>query len=273
MMPGHSNKTTSNPRKLLVLIAGCAGHGKNTLGDFLQEIFEPWCSVRQDAFAYTLKSFAYQSMGTPWHILNGDKDVKESTNLEVAGEDTGITVRKGLQDIGEWFRNAFDERIWANSVRLRAQNSPERVTIVTDCRHPREEIFWMTEVCRSFAKVFVVRIRNSRVPVKRGHPSEDRIADEPDTSFDFLIENEESIEALRLMARELASAIVILDKTGKKRLKRDGEGWAVIGHDGSSPFEPQLTEEDANALARSLDDEPYRVICSTFGALQGQAIG
>ena len=69
-------------RKVLVLIAGNAGEGKDTLGTFLFNKFSNWTSVRCDAYAYTLKLIAHQTLGTPWHLLDGDKVVKESTLLK-----------------------------------------------------------------------------------------------------------------------------------------------------------------------------------------------
>lgn len=243
--------------KILVLIAGTAGAGKDSLGGFLREVFEPWFDVRHDYFAYTLKSFAHQALGTPWEILNGVKEIKESTNFTCAGEDTGVTIRHGLQNIGEWWRQAFSAKVWANSVRLRAKDSTEKLTYVTDCRHPVEEIFWMQETCSEFARVFVVRIRNSRVPVKRGHPSEDRIADEPDSSFDFLVENEGTLEDLQSTARELACAISLLASTGRTTIK-SVDGWIATNADGHIPFAPVISEEEAFALTLFLDNPFYK---------------
>ena len=196
--------------KIVILLAGNAGAGKDTLGAYLKEVLESRSfTVRQDAFAFTLKSFAHQAMGTPWDLLNGNKEIKEGTNFLVAGEDTGRTLRQGLQAIGEFFRQEFDKRVWANSLRLRALSAPEQVIVVTDCRHPDEEIDWMRETMGSVAKIAVVRIRNSRVPVKRGHPSEDHIADAPDSVFDFIVENDGTLEQLKHKAAGLAAAIML----------------------------------------------------------------
>ena len=263
------NVVADEPNKIVLLIAGNAGAGKSTFGDMLEEIFKRWCPTRQDSFAYTLKALAHQTTGAPWHLLNADKEVKESTNFEVAGEDTGVTIRKGLQQIGAWFRDGFSKKIWANSVRLRLQSAEERVTIVTDCRHPAEEIFWLRETCSSFAHVYVARIRNSRVPVLRGHPSEDLIADEHASSFDFLVDNEGTLEDLQVMANELATAIVTLVKTNKRRVKKSGDGWIVVGENGDLPYEPQLTRNDALTLACKLGTADIKQ--ATYTHLKGSA--
>lgn len=195
-------------RKKIILLGGNAGHGKDTLGIFLKNALESrGYSVKLDAFAFTLKSFAQQAMGTPWGLLNGDKTVKESHTFEVAGADTGVTIRKGLQEIGEFFRQTFDTKVWANSLRLRALDATEEVVIVTDCRHPIEEIHWMRETLQQSADVIAVRIRNDRIPVRRGHPSEDHIADEPDETFDHLVENDSSLDHLSDLAGQLLDTI------------------------------------------------------------------
>jgi energy-coupling factor transporter ATP-binding protein EcfA2 len=204
----------NNQNKLMIILAGNAGHGKSTLEEMLIEIIEPWSSVRSDAYAFTLKKLVHDSLGAPWEILNAPRDVKESTLVTSWGGEE-ITVRQALQDVGEWFRQRFGHLIWANSVKHRAEFSNERVTIVTDARHPKEEIHWMRSSCSEFARIFVARIRRASVPVKRGHPSEDYIADEPDSSFDFIIENDGDLGELRSAALELACACVYLAKTGK----------------------------------------------------------
>ena len=65
----------------------------------------------------------------------------------------------------------------------------------------------MKKTCCDLATVIAVRIRTTRVPVKRGHPSEDHIADEPDSSFDVIIENDGTLEDLKIRAKGLAFAI------------------------------------------------------------------
>ena len=265
--------------KIVLLIGGNAGHGKDTFGEMVQEIFATWATARLDSYAYTLKEIAHISLGIPWEILTANKDVKESTYVTIAGEKTEITVRQALQKIGQWNRNTFGYLIWADSVRRRAQFAKERVTIVTDARHPKEELHWMRESCGEFAHVFAVRIRNSRISITRGHPSEDLIADEPDKSFDFLVENEGTLDDLRIQAHELACALVVLSKRGAKKVASKGDGWFVVCPDAAIPYEPLLTPEDAAVIANGSskscceEDEPHRVIQSTYSHLAGRACG
>ena len=259
--------------RIVILIGGCAGHGKDTFAEMLREVLDEWTSVRLDAYARTLKEVAHTALGIPDHILHADKSIKESTCVRIGMNNTDITVRKALQDIGEWFRQTFGHLIWASSVRARAETAPERISIITDARHPKQEIHWMKENCDFAQRTFAVRVRNSRVPVKRGHPSEDLIADEPDTSFEFVIETEGTLEDLRRSASELACAIVFLTKTARKRVKRAGDGWGVTNKDGVLVVEPLVTEEDAESVAKGTKKNKLKVAKLTYQRLQGSACG
>lgn len=266
--------------KLMIILAGNAGHGKSTLEEMLKEIIGRWTSVRSDAYAYTLKKVVHDTLGVPWHVLNAPKDVKESTFVSSWGGEE-ITVRQALQDVGEWFRQRFGHLIWANSVKHRAEFAQERVTIVSDARHPKEEIHWMRESCSKFSRVIVVRIRRSSVPINRGHPSEDFIADESDDSFDLLLENEGSLEQLRVAASEVACACAYLAKVGKKKVKRGGDGWLVMNDSGVLVCEPLISESEARVAAKHYDvatascqpSESHTVCQATYHNLGGNAVG
>ena len=231
-----------NKNKLVILLAGNAGAGKDTLATFLKGFLQKWSATRTDAYAWALKQCVHLKTGIPMDILLAPKDVKESYICSL----TDRTARKLLQDEGETTRQEYGHLVWAWGAMKRARAASERVTIITDARHPKEEIHWMRQACSEFARVFVVRITRKSVPVKRGHPSEDFIADESDDSFDFIIENNLDLECLRIAALELARACVLLHKTGKKKVKASGDGW---GEDWGEAWEPLVTEKEASVLA------------------------
>lgn len=98
--------------KMLVLLSGKAGSGKDTAGDYLVSQY----GFRKYAFADKLKEIAFL-LG--W---NGEKD------------DRG---RRLLQDLGTVGR-AYDPCVWIRFVldRISSEN-PERV-VITDCRYANE---------------------------------------------------------------------------------------------------------------------------------------
>lgn len=249
--------TTKN--KLIVLLAGNAGAGKDAfagfLGDRLHEIGLYLNSdFRVDAYANTLKQCVHLKTGIPMDILMGPKDVKESFVEPL----TGKTVRQLCQDEGESTRQVYGHKIWAYSAMMRAKRSRERVTIITDARHPAEEIEWMREICSEFALVFALRVTRADMPVKRGHPSEDLIADAPDSLFDFLVPNDGSLTDLRTLAADVADAIMLLAQRGKTKLPKDVAGYSVLHHDNRIGRTirgwPYTTLTEAETIKRSYED-------------------
>lgn len=263
------------PNKILFLIGGNAGHGKDTFADYLREQMLFWTSVYSTAYAYGIKKILHETYGTPWEILNGDKDVKESTYVYIGSQQSKVTVRRALQGIGQFHRETFGPTCWAAATLTRCKQSSARVCIVTDARHPAEEIHWIgDEATKAGFLVIPVRVRRSSVPVNPDHPSESLIVGEPDDSFSFLIENEGSLEDLKRAAEQLACAAVILQKADKKKLKRRGNGYVVRGEHGVLPYEPQPDSEGAEDLCQRLIDTEgfgHTVEEVRFDLLKGKA--
>lgn len=247
------------PNKILFLIGGNAGHGKDTFADYLKDVTTLWTGTYSTAYAYGIKKILHDTYGTPWEILNGNKDVKESTYVYMGAQKTPVTVRRALQKIGQFHRETFGPTCWAAATLTRCKQSKERVCIVTDARHPAEEIHWIgDEASKAGFLVVPVRVRRSSVPVNPDHPSESLIVNEPDDSFSFLIENEGSLEDLQRAAEQLACAAVLLQKSGKKKLKKTDNGYIVRAEEGFLPFEPLLTPSEADLLAaESIDREGF----------------
>ena len=241
--------------KILFLIGGNAGHGKDSFADFLKGITDLWTGTYSTAYAYGIKKIVHETYGTPWEILNGNKDVKESTYVYMGKQKTKLTVRQALQKIGQFHRETFGPTCWAAATLTRCKRSRERICIVTDARHPAEEIHWIGEQAASEGFLVVpVRIHRESVTVNPDHPSESLILAEPDSSFSFIVRNDSSFDDLRNMAEQVASAAIILLKTGKKKIKKSGAGWNVRHPEGFLPYETLTTLEEAEIIAKRLDD-------------------
>lgn len=265
----------TDKRRLMIIIGGSAGHGKDSFAERLAKTMVKWCPVRTDAYAYTIKLICHRTFGTPWHLLNADKETKENTFIRIGKLETAVTIRRALQGIGQYFREMFGATVWANSVLVRARQAQERVHIITDARHPAEEIHWIGEQVEDDFRVFFVRVRRSSVPVNPDHPSESLILAEPDASFDFLVENEGDLDHLDGMAQQVANATVMLLKTGKKKIKKAGHGWGVFSPDAVQVCEPLLTSDEADTTAdfwRDHDDVTHSVREMSYELLGGRAV-
>jgi len=245
--------------KLVVLIAGNAGAGKDAfagfLGDRLHEIgLVPNSDWRSDAYAAPLKQCVHLKTGIPMEILMAPKDVKE-TYVEPL---TGKTVRKLCQEEGQTTRDIYGPTIWAYSAMLRAKWARERVTVITDARHVDEEIVWMRKVCSGFCQVFALRVTRADMPVNRDHISETLVADAPDSLFDFLVPNDGSLLDLRTLAADVCDALMILVQTGKERLPKGAAGYAVLHRDNRLQRTirgwPYVLEADAEQIRESYND-------------------
>lgn len=261
------------PSRILFLIAGNAGHGKDSFARRLRTIIEPWTSeVNVTSYAYGIKKILHDNYGVPWEILEGDKDVKENSYVYIGTDKTDITVRRALQKIGQFHRETFGATCWAASALTRCKQSDARVSIITDARHPAEEIHWIGEQARNSGfLVLPIRIRRSSVPVIADHPSESLILDEPDASFSFVVENEGSLEDLHKVAEQIACAAIFLQKTGKKRLKKKDAAYVLRTPDNGTLYEPFADEDEAKLLHSVHAHLPLEAV--TFDLLKGTACG
>jgi len=266
------------PNKILFLIGGNAGAGKDSFADYLRGITTLWDGTYSTAYAYGIKKILHETYGTPWEILNGDKDVKESNFVYMGKTQTKITIRRALQKVGQFHRETFGPTCWAAATLTRCKQSQKRICIVTDARHPAEEIHWIGEQASSVGFLVVpVRIRRASVPVNPDHPSESLIVAEPDGSFSFLIDNEGSLADLKRAAEQVACAAVLLQKSGSKKLsKKKDLAWVVRAENGYLPYEPMLSAEDADLLCEQLIDSegfPHSAEVVMFDSLKGAACG
>jgi hypothetical protein len=248
------------PNKILFLIGGNAGHGKDTVADYLKEFTSLWSPTYSTAYAYGIKKIVHETYGTPWEILNGNKDVKESSYIQLGAHKTDVTVRRALQKIGQFHRQTFGPTCWAAATLTRCKQSSKRICIVTDARHPAEEIHWIGDEAASAGFTVVpVRVTRKSVAVNSDHPSESLIFKEPNDSFSFVIENDSTLDDLKKAAKQLACAAMILNKTGKRKLKKKDNGYVVRTATGLVPYEPQLTVEDATSLAKALNSDDAEI--------------
>ncbi len=234
--------------RMLIVVAGNAHHGKDALADRIAIVLT---SVRRDAFAAPLKMCVHLKTGIPMDVLNGPPEVKNNTKYGRYGK----TPRLLMQEEGQEARERIAKTVWLDRLVERAQSAPERCTIVSDGRHPTEEIVRARALLGAQGTFLGVRVVRPSEPVRRGHPSEDRIADAPDSLFDVIVCNDGTLDDLAAAARQVADLAILRAKTGKKRPK----GWIVgpttlPAHElpaAGRYLEPFATREGAEALAGS----------------------
>lgn len=227
--------------KTLVIVAGNARHGKDTVSDMLAEMMP---HTRRDAFADPMKLCVSIKTGIPLDILNGPTEVKDDPRFGRYGKSPReLTIIEG-----QTARKEIAETVWVDSLIHRFKTSGEHVTVVSDCRYPNEEGTHIRESLGKDVEVLLVLVRRPEMRVKRGSPTEDLIADANESDFDFVIRNVGDLDELRAKVRQLADAVVLRAKTGKKKPK----GWIIKCPDGTRWREPMVLEAEAKALATQL---------------------
>lgn len=227
--------------KTLVIIAGNAQHGKDTISDWLAEMIP---HSRRDAFADPMKLCVSIKTGIPLDILNGIEEVKNDPRFGRYGKSPReLTIIEG-----QTARKEISETVWIDSLVTRFKRSGEHVTVVSDCRYPNEEGTHIRENLGKDAEVLLVLVRRPDKPVKRGSPTEDLIADANESDFDYVIRNVGTLDELKAKARQLADAVVLRAKTGKANPK----GWIVVCPDGQRWREPMALENEAKFLSAQL---------------------
>jgi len=195
--------------RIVIVVAGCMHHGKDALADRIRDAFP---DARRDAFAAPLKMCVHLKTGISMDILNGSPEVKNDPKYGRYG----FTPRKLMQDEGQEARDRIGKTIWMDRLVERAQRAPEQCTVVSDGRHPDEEIGGVRTAMDARDTVLAIRVVRPSEPVRRGHPSEDKIADAPDAMFDVKVINDGTLDDLTAAAQQIADLAVLRAESGQK---------------------------------------------------------
>jgi hypothetical protein len=227
--------------KTLVIVAGNARHGKDSISDMLAEMIP---HSRRDAFADPMKLCVHLKTGIPMDILNGPTEVKDDPRFGRYGKSPReLTIIEG-----QLAREHIADTVWIDALVMRFKRSGEHVTIVSDCRYPKDEGTRIRENLGKDVEVLLVLVRRPDVAVKRGSPTEDLIADADESDFDYVVRNVGDLDELKLKARQLADTVVLRAKTGKKNPK----GWIVQCPNGDRHREPYALKGEAETYAKDL---------------------
>jgi hypothetical protein len=223
--------------RVLVVVAGNAGHGKDT---FANAMAASRSDVGRDAYAAPLKHCVHLKTGIPMWVLQADAAVKNDPKYGAYGK----TPRKLMQEEGEEARQRIGLTVWMDRLAERFLASQDRILVVSDGRHPEEEMSALRERIGDRALVVCVRIVRPDVPVVRDHVSETRVADVPDSFFDYKVVNDGSPEDLAAKAETLLHVVTARAMTGKK----SAPAWKIVCGNKSWPM-TFSSDVDANMCA------------------------
>lgn len=193
---------------MIIGISGLIGSGKGTVADILVEEH----GFKKANFADSLKDAVSIMFGWPRHLLEGD--TKESRewreepdvfwSIEMRQE---MTPRLALQLVGtEAMRRGFFEGIWVSSLKQKVLSDSKTNWVISDTRFPNE-IQMIHDVGGKMIRVrrgedpvwFRKLLLHNEIPIDV-HESEWAWAK---SKFDFLIENDGSLEELKEKVKNL----------------------------------------------------------------------
>lgn len=199
---------------MLIGISGKIKSGKNTVGKMLCDLIYDDCykSVIVCSFADNLKKIVSAITGCKYEDLNNqefkNKHIPDFTKITKNGIITHIipsknvlyhdifrtyeevTYREALQFFGNKFRSEFGKDFWIKMLKseLPEEDGSEYIIIITDVRHKNEASFIKSE------GGILIRV-NRKDSETSNNISEIDLDDY--LNFDYIIENDDTLEELR----------------------------------------------------------------------------
>jgi len=125
---------------MIIGIVGLIGSGKDTIADYLQNVYE----FRRESFANTLKDAVSSVFGWDREMLEGRTKSSREWREEIDPwwaerlNLPDLTPRLVLQKWGtEVARKSFHDDIWIASLENKLRNTKDDI-VITDCRFPNE---------------------------------------------------------------------------------------------------------------------------------------
>ena len=188
---------------MIIVLSGGKQHGKDTFAELLIKD-SPNLNFKRKAFADKMKEVTAILLDCEYAEIETLKVLEDIKITDEACIRQGTTMRKFLQRLGQLMKDiTCDNHIWCE---LMAEDMDKDTNyIVTDCRFPFEATF-LRELGEYYdTQVVVVKIHNPRKEFgKDQHVSEQSFGD---IDFDYIIENDSSLEDLSKKAIELVGKI------------------------------------------------------------------
>lgn len=199
----------------IIGLSGRARSGKDTLGQYLIEIFKEKYNrhFMRVAFADELKKMCAEHFDLSYEQLWGDKKEepdyrypKETSDIDLLTSDIFWTPREIMQEFGGFYRR-IDRNFWVNILDKYVGNDKD--IIVTDVRY-LNEVGYIEE--NGGVNIRVVRDVDNEIH-GQDHASETEL---DNCAFDITVENNSTLEGLMSAAYNIANAILHIDKLSKK---------------------------------------------------------
>lgn len=184
---------------LLIVISGNKGVGKDTVANFMQDMFH-YTLCKTFAFAKPIKEITSILLGTPLDILDDNKD-RSVHEIGLTELSKSMTPRTYYKMIGDMFCKTFGKEVFAKIIIDQCQWSSFDVNIITDMRFKHEY-----ELLKKLEPIFI-RVKTDRVKLDTSHYSETDLLYLSDDAFDYVINNDGTIRDLFLRVKNIVEDI------------------------------------------------------------------
>ena len=191
-------------KRVIVVMAGCKYHGKDTFADLLARLIP---DSRRDSYIEPLRIAVNAKTGIPMEILNGPKSLKDDPRFGRYGK----SARQYLIEEGDFIRSETNIAALVDRLAERAVGAPERVTIVSDGRMPETEISGVSAALSQLGEVCVVipiLITRASEPVDLSHPTESAVYNAPRELFKYVICNDGDLDDRENVASGVADDLL-----------------------------------------------------------------
>ena len=184
---------------LLIVISGNKGVGKDTVANFMQDMFH-YTLCKTFAFAKPIKEITSILLGVPVDTLDEykDKSVHEIGLTEIS---KSMTPRSYYKQIGDMFCKNFGKEVFAKIILKQIEESSFEFNVITDMRF-RHEYNLLKEL-----KPIFIRVKSNRVKLDTTHYSETDLLYLSDDTFNYVINNDGTIRDLFLRVKGIVEDI------------------------------------------------------------------
>ena len=196
-----------------IALSGRAGTGKDTVANMLYELFvsdadERFVRLFTRRFngieRFTKLSFAEpikDIISIMFPAINKEYLFGSSEYRKQIIEGTNISIRELLQDIGEHYKK-IDPLIWIKALDYKVKNCDSNVIVVSDLRFIQEYNYLKEN---DFVLIRIIKETNSNMT----HVSETQQDSIPNDRFDFIINNNGSLDDLNEEVKCIANQLIM----------------------------------------------------------------
>jgi hypothetical protein len=210
---------------MIIGLIGLIGSGKNTVAEYLVDQY----SFRQDSFARSLKDACSVIFDWDRDMLEGNTDESRKTREQVDPwwaekmNMPNFSPRLALQVIGtEALRNNFHPDLWFLTLQNRIRKNPNQHVVISDVRFPNEIKFLQDQ------NGILIKVNRGPLPVwyetalmaNKGNSLAKEVMNKTysgahlsewawvGSKMDYELNNDETIESLRIQVREIVAKIL-----------------------------------------------------------------